>query len=243
MFGSLKRTPARLGSWLARQRGCDGGSPALWRHPRVPRLAAVLVTALLVAAIAYAAGPPMILRVGQINARDLRVRAEFEVINFPQTEWAREEAGKAGIAPVVDKYPSGLPLVKRGQPITEDQIELLRTEHKAYRESLKRADHLRRAAALLVISLLLAFVLVLYTSRFQPALAGSLSRVVSIRALVVVTLAVGLLLSRSPWYALLIPMTVTAWSRCGASTTIPRANSGRSKSACSGPTRATSTSR
>jgi putative nucleotidyltransferase with HDIG domain len=164
----------------------------------------------MAAAIAYAAGPPMIYRIGQIPARDLRVRSYFEVINFPQTEWAREEAGKAGLAPVVEKYPPGLPIVKRGQPITDGQLDLLREEHRAYRDALEPADLARRAGSLLLISLLLAFVLVLYVARFQPALAGSLSRVVGICTLVLITLAVGLLLSRSPWYALLIPMTLTA---------------------------------
>ena len=114
------------------------------------------------------------------------------------------------MAPVVEKYPPGLPIVKQGQPITEGQLSLLKDEHRAYRKSLRTADHVRRATSLLLISLLLSFVLVLYVARFQPALAGSLSRVLSICTLVLVTLAVGLLLSRSPWYALLVPMTVTA---------------------------------
>jgi hypothetical protein len=196
---------------MARRRGADGRlTPAWWCHPLVLRLTAVSITAVFVAAIAYFAGPPMIYRVGQITARDLRVRAHFDVVNFPQTEWAREEAGKSGLAPVVEKYPPGLPIVKRGQPITEGQLSLLKDEHRAYRASLRRGDHLRRAGSLLVISLLLTFVLVLYVARFQTALARSLSRVVGICALVVLTLAIGLLLSRSPWYALLIPMTVTA---------------------------------
>ncbi len=213
MLGCLgKRPPARLGSWTARLRGRgdDAGPLGLWRHPLVPRLAAVLVTAVLAAAIAYFAGPPVAYRVGEIPDRDLRVRVHFEVINFPQTEWAREEAGKAGLAPVVEQYPPGLPIVKRGQPITDGQLTLLREEDRAYRKSLLPADHMRRAGSLLLISLLLAFVLVLYVARFQAALAGSLSRVAGIGALVLVTLAVGLLLSRSPWYALLIPMTTTA---------------------------------
>jgi putative nucleotidyltransferase with HDIG domain len=212
MLGSLRRTPARLGSWAdrLRRRGEDAGPPAAWRHPLVPRLAAVLVTAVLAAAFAYFAGPPLGFRAGEIPARDLRVRVTFEVVNFPQTEWAREEAGKAGLAPIVERYHPGLPIVKGGQAITDGQLGLLRDEHRAYRASLPPVHLLRRATALLLISLLLAFVLVLYVGRFQPALAGSLARVVSICALVLVTLGVGLLLSRSPWYALLIPMTLTA---------------------------------
>ncbi len=210
MFGSLKRPPARLGPWTDRQRAQCGPWRAAWRHPLAPRLAAVLTTAVLAAAVAYVAGPPVGYRIGEIPARDLRVRVPFQVVNFPQTEWAREEFGKGNQSLVVEKYPAGLPLVKGGQPITEGQLDLLREEHRAYRAALTPADRLRRAAALLLISLLLAFVLVLYVARFQMGLAGNLTRVVGMCVLVLVTLGVGLLLSRSPWYAILIPMTLTA---------------------------------
>src|SRR3954469_26079104 len=106
MFGSLKRPPARLGPWTARQGQC-GPWPAAWRHPLAPRLAAVLPRAVLAAAAAFLAGPPVGYRIGEIPARDLRVRVPFEVVNFPQTEWAREEFGKGNQTLVVEKYPPG----------------------------------------------------------------------------------------------------------------------------------------
>src|SRR5947207_13414243 len=98
MFGSLKRPPARLGGWYGRRAARPAG-PALarlLRHPLLPRFAVVAATAALAAAIAYAAGPPVAYRVGETPARDLRVRAYFQVVNLPQTDWAREEAGAAG---------------------------------------------------------------------------------------------------------------------------------------------------
>jgi putative nucleotidyltransferase with HDIG domain len=209
MFGSLKRRPARLGPWADRLRR-GGSGPGAWRHPFAARLAAVVATAIFASAIAYATGPPLAFRVGEIPARDLRVRAAFEVVNFPLTEWAREEAGKAGLAPVVEKYPPGMPIVKRGQRITAGQLELLRNEYRAFRRTLGPRDHVHRAAALLLISLLLAFVLVLYVAHFQPALAASPQLIVRICLLVLVTLGVGVVLNRPPWYALLVPMTLTA---------------------------------
>lgn len=211
MFGSLKRPPARLGPWTNRQWPRNGRSIwSLWRRPLALRLSVVIGTAIIIAVIAYLAGPPLEVRIGQIPARDLRVRAYFEVINFPQTEWAREEFGKGGQALIVERYPPGLPLVKAGQPITEGQFDLLREEHRAYQTSLGSSEHFRRLGSLLIVSLLLAFVLVLYVARFQKALAQSLTRVASICGLAIATLGIALLLSRSPWHALLVPMTLTA---------------------------------
>lgn len=211
MFGTLKRPPARLGPWTDRQRHRDGaGRGGFWRRPLAPHLAVVLVAATLAAAIAFFAGPPLSFRAGQIPAYDLRVRAYFEVVNYPQTEWAKEEFRAGNHTLVIEKYPVGLPLVKAGQPITEGQLELLREEWRAFRAALTPADHARRATALFLISLLLAFVLVLYVARFQRRLASQLPRVAGMCLLALATLGVGLLLSRSPWYALLIPMTLTA---------------------------------
>jgi putative nucleotidyltransferase with HDIG domain len=208
MFGSLKRPPARLGPWTDRQRGCCHS--AVWRHPLTSRLAAVLATALVAACFAFLAGPPVGLRVGETPAHDLRVRAYFEVVNFPQTEWAREEFGKGNQQLVIEKYTPGFPIVKSGQPITDGQLDLLREENRAYRLAQTPADRARRFVALLLISLLLAFVLVLYVARFQHGLADHLARVVGMGVLALVTLGVSLLLSRAPWHAVLIPMTLTA---------------------------------
>ena len=138
------------------------------------------------------------------------MRAPFEVVNFPQTEWAREEFGRTNQSLIVEKYAAGLPIVKAGQPITDGQLELLRDEARAYRRSLTGADHVRRGVAFLLVSLLLTFVLVLYVARFQKGLADSFTRIVGMGALALLTLGVALLLSRPPWYALLIPMTLTA---------------------------------
>src|SRR5437588_12722396 len=174
MFGSLKRPPARLGPWTERQRPRCGLWARMLRHPLAPRLAAAAATAVAAAAIAFFAGPPVGYRAGEIAAHDLRVRVRFEVVNFPQTEWAREEFGRGSQSLIVEKYPIGFPIVKAGHPITDGQLDLLRYENRAFRAALTRADRIRRAAALLVVSLLLTFVMVLYVARFQPGLAGSL---------------------------------------------------------------------
>src|SRR5262249_53275436 len=148
-------------------------------------------------------GPPLPYRLGETYPTDLRVRAYFETINQPQTDQVREDTGTAA-GPVVERYPVGVPLGRRGQPITPAQVMILQEEHRAYLRSLKTADHTRRGVALFLVISLLAGVVVLYSVRFQHALAQSLAKVASVCALVVLTLACCLLLSGPPWHACLI---------------------------------------
>jgi putative nucleotidyltransferase with HDIG domain len=191
------------------------------------RLGTVLATMLVVTLLAYRWGPPLRYRVGEIYPGDLRGRVYFEVVNEPQTERAREEAvqnlppaqssdpvawerARQAVEPVIEKFPVGMPLVQRGQPITERQRALLEEEHLAYLHSLSPADHARRAFALFVVMSLLATLVMMYVVRFQAGLAQSLAKIAGVCALVVLTLLLGILLSQAPWYAALIPLTVTA---------------------------------
>jgi hypothetical protein len=122
---------------------------------------------------------------------------------------AREEARRA-VQPVVERYPQGMPLVRRGQPITERELTLLEEEHRSYLRSLRTTDHARRGVALFLVITLLAALVVLYVLRFQQALAGSLPKIAGVCVLVLLTVALGLLLQRPPWQAVLLPLTVTA---------------------------------
>ncbi len=229
MFGSIKRH-ARLGQWDGRTRSSRSDEPVLprlWQRPVMVRLALVLITSCIVTLLVWASGEPFPYRTGEIHPSDLRVRVYFETINQPQTELRREEAIKSSphqerrdptareeirraVPPVVEKYPPGMPLVYRGQAITDKQLPLLKEEHKAYRRSLTTGAQLRRGLALFCVISLLAAVVVLYVSRFQPALAQSLPKIGAICALVITTILLGLLLSKAPWYAVLIPLTTTA---------------------------------
>src|SRR5438045_9239632 len=94
MFNQPKKN-TRLGQWNGRRRSSRSEEPVLphlWQRPALLRLAPVLATALLVTYLAYQWGPPLPYRAGQVYARDLRVRAYFELVNQPQTEHARDEA-------------------------------------------------------------------------------------------------------------------------------------------------------
>lgn len=224
------RKPSRLGRWTGRRWSSRGEAPVLprlWRRPVLLRLALVAATAIAVTIGAAWWGPVLPYRPGQVPENDLRVRAYFEVINGPQTEWRREEAVERYLAvengdpvareairrsvpPVVEKFPPGMPLVQRGEAIGERQLTLLEEEHHAYLHSLTPGDHGRRAVGIFLIVALLAAVVVLYASRFQPGLATSAAKVGAVCLLVLATLALALVLGRAPWYAGLVPLTLAA---------------------------------
>jgi putative nucleotidyltransferase with HDIG domain len=228
MFGSIKKN-SRLAQWKGR-RGFKGdderGLPALWQHPVLLRLIPVLATALGVTYLAYRGGPPLPYREGAMYPRDLRVRVYFELVNPTQTERARDEAvhrlpaaksedpvereeARRAVPPVVEKYPLGMLLVPRGQPITDRQFAILEEEHRAYVRSLTPRDHAHRGVALFLVMGLLTILVSHYVAQFQPTLARSFPKISAVCLLVVITLALGLLFSRPPWCAVLIPLTVT----------------------------------
>jgi putative nucleotidyltransferase with HDIG domain len=228
MIGPLKKQP-RLGQWDGRRHSSRSERPvllALGQRPVLFRLAAVLLFVAVATLLAYFWGPPLPYRLGEVCPGDLRARVAFEVVNQPQTARAREdavdqlppekredpaacEAARQGVPRILDKYPRGTPLVLRGQPITEQQLTLLEEESRVFQHSLSRSEHLRRGLAIFLIMSLLATLIVLYVERFQPALAQSLPKIVSISALAMITLTLALVLSRPPWYAALVPLTAT----------------------------------
>src|SRR5438067_1047072 len=230
MFSFIKKS-SRLGQWNSRRRTSGDDERVLARLGQMSvllRLAAVGATMLVVAFLAYRAGPPVPYRVGEIYATHLLVRAPFEVVNQPRTDQARAAAIKEqlsadevanpvtreraaqAVAPVVDRYETGTALVRRGQPISDAQLILLKEEHRAYLASLSPWDRARRGTALLLIMSQLAVIVVLYALRFQPALAQSLGKVGGVCLVVVLTVGLGVVLSGPPWYAVLVPLTVTA---------------------------------
>jgi putative nucleotidyltransferase with HDIG domain len=229
MFGPIKKS-TRLGQWNGRRRSSRSDEPVLprlWQRSVLLRLGAVLVTALTATFLAYYWGPSQSYRVGEICMHDLRVRVYFELVNQAQTDRKRDEAverlspeqrsdplaceqARRAVPDVIERYPAGTLLVQRGQPISELQFNLLEEETRAFLASRDVWDQFARGVALFLVLSLLAAIVVLYVVRFQHSLAHSLWKVVGVCALVLVTLVLGLLLSRSPYHAVLIPLTVTA---------------------------------
>jgi putative nucleotidyltransferase with HDIG domain len=229
MFGPTKKQP-RLGQWDGRRHSSRHGEPVLplLGRPHVLfRLLPVLTTVLLATWVVHSSGPPLSYRVGEICPRDLRSRVEFQVIDQAQTEARREEAvnllsadrrddpdacaeAREAVPAVIKKYAQGAPLVQRGHPLSKEDVTLLEEEQRAVLHGQDHLDHLKRGVALFLIFSLLAALVVLYVARFQPGLAQSLPKIAGVCVLVLLTLGLALLLSNPPWYAVLVPLTVTA---------------------------------
>jgi putative nucleotidyltransferase with HDIG domain len=196
------------------------------------RLAVVVCATAAVTAIVYFLGPPLPYRVGEIYHYDLRVRVDFELKNdvelvsdlepaiWPGFRKISKDGGDARAVvreqafstdrPVLEKYPRGVVLVPRGQPVSERQLAILKEEHRAYRHSLGAAERIRRGLALFLIFSLLAALVVLYVIRFHPLLARSLPSIAGLGLLAVATITLGLVTSVPPWHAVILPLTVTA---------------------------------
>jgi putative nucleotidyltransferase with HDIG domain len=223
MFGPLKKLP-RLLQWDGRTRSSRQEAPLLRqladRHILL-RLAIVWLTTLTVTAFAIWWGMPMRYRMGEIYPHDLRARVDFTVINHVElvnNERQRTDAPRDTVhekasyteRPVIEKYPRGMLLVPRGEPIQERQIDLLNEEHQAYCASLTANDHWSRGISLFMILSLLTALMVMYVARFQLSLAQSWPMIAGVCVLVMTTLGLGTILSQPPWSALLLPMTFTA---------------------------------
>ncbi|VTS07077.1 HD family phosphohydrolase [Tuwongella immobilis] len=222
MWSTTKKCP-RLGQWNGRRHSSrsDTLSISELRKPdNLARLAVVLGSALVVTAMVFLFGPTMPYRVGEAYPYDLRVRVAFEVVNTARTAQLRTEIAEmqnGAIAepvqaesPLIDHYKTGFVLVEREQPVTPEKFALLQAENRAYVASLPWTTHFSRAAALLLIVLLLTGVLVLYAVRFQKPLASSMSQVVGVCVIAITTVGCSLLLSPPPWQAMLVPLTVMA---------------------------------
>lgn len=233
MFGPRKNHP-RLGQWDGRRRSTRADEPMLphlWRRPVLLRVSIVLLTTVAVTLFAYLLGPPLPYRLGQIYPFDLRVRADFELVNQVVLDNQKEaerlenngprpsgvKGDRAPVPqpakekpPVVERYTKGMLLLERGQPITERQLNLLEEEHNAFLANQRRWERWQRGSALFLVFSLLSALVVLYVARFQTGLAQSLPTIIAVCALVFLTLVLGVLLSQPPWYAAFVPLTATA---------------------------------
>jgi cyclic-di-AMP phosphodiesterase PgpH len=234
MFGPLKKLP-RLLQWNGRTRSSRHDEPLVRQlaHKRtIVRLGAVWLTTLLVTALAVWWGAPMRYRAGEVYPYDLRARVDFTILNHvelvnqnprpapsgdvsdhPKSKDERDvihEKASHTPRPVLEKYPTRMLIVRRGEPIQDRQIDLLREEHNAWLDTLSQADQWSRGASLFIILSLLTAVVAMYVARFQPGLASSLPMIAGVCVLVLLTIALAVLLNPSPWCAALLPLTITA---------------------------------
>jgi putative nucleotidyltransferase with HDIG domain len=229
MFASSKK-PSRVGQWDGRRRSSRSDGPAfgnLLCRPVLLRVGLVLATVGVVACLAYNWGGPQSFRVGEKRAFDLRSRVYFEIVDPESTNQARDEIeqrlppelrrdpaacerARQAVPPVMHPYPPGSLIVPRNHPINEAQYVLLQAENRAFAEAVPHAVRLRRGASLFLTFSFLAILVVLYVIRFQHSLAQSLPKIFGVCTLVLLTLAVGLVMSRATWHAVFVPLTMTA---------------------------------
>ena len=223
MFNPLKRS-TRLGHWDGQRQSIHEDwlpLPRMERRAGLIRISLVVATAILLTVITSTCAPPVALHIGENSTRDIRARVAFSTVNLPQTERLREEVQDQGkvtspvearevVPPVIEQYSEGTPLVKRGQPITPLQFTLLHEEERAYQHSLSAGDAVRLNFAEFLIHLLICSVVAVYVVSFQPALLQNMPRLLGMCGQTLLTVALALLLSRSPWHAAAVPLTVTA---------------------------------
>ncbi|GIW79216.1 MAG: hypothetical protein KatS3mg105_1023 [Gemmatales bacterium] len=224
-----KKQP-RLGPWNGRlrsERGEPGVLPRWLQGPVLLRIGIVATTVLAISSLCYWIGPPFPYRVGEIYHHDLRVRSHFKVVNQAETEKKRDEKvaqlpptlqndpearaqARESVPPVIEEYPVGFTLVPRGEPITERQLYLLEQEHKAFEKELGAVEHHRRFLALCLVMSLLALFVAVYVASYEPSLADNLGRMSMVCLVVALSITATLVLSRAPWHADVLPITVTA---------------------------------
>jgi cyclic-di-AMP phosphodiesterase PgpH len=221
MFAWSRKQQTRLENWDGRRHSTrDGHSmlPRVWSKPLVARLLLVLLTTAGLIALITLNSPPFPYRFGSVLAHDFRARVAFEVPNqafaahqvdsaYPDTS-VDDPTGTD--SPPVDHYAAGAVLVRRNQKIDGPTLVLLLAEHRAYAASQTFSDQLARIVSVSVVLLLLAGLLCVYVSRFQPSLAHDTGRVASVGLLLLICVGLALRLSQPPWDAAIIPLTLTA---------------------------------
>ena len=122
-----------------------------------------------------------------------------------RTKQQRDVAAEA-VSDQVKTYDVGQILVPTGQPIKSEQINLLRCEYAAMLAQISAATKIYRAAAVVVVILVVFSLCGLYFYRRERVLLANLNRLAVMLALLVLTVALARLVSFDPWRAELLPV-------------------------------------
>ncbi len=118
------------------------------------------------------------------------------------------EAAAAAVDSVVVNYAPGQPLVMAGHPLDEEDLELLRLEHRAAMAQRPWGDRLGRAAAMVALSLALFVLAGVYLTRREAALVRNLRRLLTVLGMVVGTVVLATWAAKDSWRAELVPLLV-----------------------------------
>jgi putative nucleotidyltransferase with HDIG domain len=155
----------------------------------------VFLTIVAVTGVVYRWGTPFPYHLGEIYPYDVCAR-----VNFDMTDPVNRTS----------EFRSGMVLVERNTPLTDQHLVLLKEEHRAYQASLDSTAHLKRGAALLLIFFLMGALVVLYVSRFQESIGQNWGKLITSCLLVFLTVTGGLYATCLPGYGLYLPPTIAA---------------------------------
>ncbi|MBN2296245.1 MAG: HDIG domain-containing protein, partial [Pirellulales bacterium] len=136
------------------------------------------------------------------------IRPELKSTLRVDAERTKQQSDKAAaaVANQVKTYDVGEILVRAGQPIKPEQINLLRREYSAMLAQLSIAPKIYRAVAVLAVIVVVFSLCGLYLVRRERLLLASIKRLVVMLALLVLTVSLARLVSFDPWRAELLPV-------------------------------------
>ncbi len=123
---------------------------------------------------------------------------------------AARKSARDAVRDVDDVYDRGDLLVDQDQPITEDDLGLLRKEHEVSCQALTWGQRLQRPGRSWCWSGRVFALIGYYIVRHEPRIAESLPRTAALCGLVVAAMAVARLLAVQPWDAELIPVALAS---------------------------------
>ncbi|MEX2119327.1 MAG: HDIG domain-containing metalloprotein [Pirellulales bacterium] len=140
-------------------------------------------------------------RIDYVPPRDVVARVPFKI---PDPRAIGVETGKHLL------YEPGQMLVKGGQKLGRDSLELLRAEHQAYVQKLPLERKLERSLAVFALVLVLYGLVGYYIYHREPRLIRDLRRFTTALAVSVVTVLLARWTGADPWRAEVIPMLLFA---------------------------------
>ena len=138
--------------------------------------------------------------------RGLRPTLTYDGPRTQQTEENRRQQ----ILDVFDKYSAGDLVVPRNEPISEEQLRLLRAEHRRWLEQLPASQKIARLTGLAIIVLAVVLSVAIYLNTQGKEYRESSTGLAIVGGLAVVTLLLARLLRSEPYHAEILPITVTS---------------------------------
>ena len=124
------------------------------------------------------------------------------------TEERRQQA-RNSVQPVLDAYARGAMLVKPGEVINNEAMDLLKTEFATIESRITPRESMVRLSTVVLLFTVLAFLFGVYLSRNEPRITSSARSLAVFLSVCVVAVFLSRWLSYDPWRAEIIPLLAT----------------------------------